>query len=284
MSVFDDLTADFLAKHPIDAAQFLERLPPEDAAALLSSCDIPAAAGSLAAMEPALGSRIVAAFEPGFRSRVANELHLDIAVGLLRRLGAAERGALLEAFPPRHRSLLERKLTFPEDTVGSLADPNVPALPDDLTVKQARRRIRDYAKSLQNEAYVLDRSQKLTGVLGLRELALASAGQGIRDLVRPAEQNLSARMQLDVLRNREVWRRHEALPVIDGDGVFVGALMRDAMEQYCSKSSAERAGVDASAVAFGLAELYWVGMTEFLGGLSSGLKISRPPDSEGGGA
>jgi Mg/Co/Ni transporter MgtE len=148
-------------------------------------------------------------------------------------------------------------------------DPLTATVPEDVTVEQARQRLRESPAHLYYYVYVLNREQRLVGVVGLRELFMAAGEQLVSTVMSSKVMSLSDRDPLVAVIAHPGWREFHAMPVVSEGGTFVGMIryrtLRRLAEAY------ERPG---SAVGFdtliALGELYWTGLVELFGGMSSG--------------
>jgi len=131
--------ADLLAReHPDEAAAELERLPPERVADFLSRQPPAGAADLLRRLDPRFAVRAAEPMDAATLAAAVDTLALDVAARLVRRLPDALRDAALAELEPARSRPLRRLLEFPENTAGALLDPEVLALAEDATARDAR--------------------------------------------------------------------------------------------------------------------------------------------------
>jgi Mg/Co/Ni transporter MgtE len=254
--------------HPAEVARLLGDLPPGGEAAALARLDDAAAAGVLARMSPPAGAGCLGALDPARGVAILSLLPPERAAALLRRIDAARRDALLTSLPGASR--LRPLLAHAEGTAAALMDPAVIALPDDLDLDEARRRVHRHAAQLALEVYLVDREQRLRGVVSLREL-LDPAGRGpLASLARPVEP-LAAGADVAAVSVHPGWNEHDSLPVVDEQGTYLGAVRHERLRQQQGAPGARRTRGGVEAVV-ALGELYWLGLS----GLVSGLASSGP--------
>lgn len=224
MDIETRLAEDLLEAHPVDAAQLVERLPALDVAGLLEKVETNVSAGVLQRMEPPLAAAVLAKLGAEKASAILAGMPLEVATLCLRKLEATAGEALVGAMPhPRARAL--RSLSrFPEGTAGSLMDPQVLALPHDLTAREALARVREAAGSARYNIYMVDREQVLVGVINVHELLLARPGDRLSELMKTQVHRLSARAGRHEIVSNPGWREVHALPVVDERGVYLGAV------------------------------------------------------------
>jgi magnesium transporter len=261
----------FVEMHPADAARVLERLAVADVAALFAQTPAASAAVVVAQMTPAAASDCLTAMEPSGAAAIVDRLPTDAAADLLRRMADANRTDLLSRLSPAEAAALRSVLAYPPDCAGAFMDPRAQAVPDDVTVADALARIRRAPHHLLYYVYVIDRSRRLAGVLDLRELMLARPGQVLADTMRRPVASVPASATRAALVAHPGWRDFHALPVVDRDSTFVGAIRYQTLRAL-EDAAGQRAGArDAMAAAFALGELYWLGLTGVLEGVASAI-------------
>jgi magnesium transporter len=270
------LVSEFLSSHPDDAARVLEHMPLDQAVAVLNEAPPAAGARSLSGMGPELASRCLANLEPAQGCAMIEALPAGAAAILLRRLAPERREALLRGIQAKTRERLELLLRYPEDTAGGIMDVLAATVPDDLSIEQVRQRLREFPAHLYYYVYVVGRDQALAGVVSLRELLVAGGDEPVRAVMKPNVVRVSDRVPLAAVLVHPGWRDFHALPVVSEDGVFVGMIRYKTVRRLAEESDAGQgpAGMDTL---FALGELYWTGLVELFGGMSSGTRGPRRP-------
>jgi magnesium transporter len=254
--------------HPGDAARVLERFTPEAASALLAQLAAPAAAAILEQMMPDRATECLARLPPDTAQSLLRELHLDSVAGLLRPVGEEAREAVLAAMDADRSEPLRRLLAHPEGTAGALMDPQVVALPDDLEAEAALRRVREAPQRALAYLYVVDRSRRLVGVTRLRELLRAPVGARLGAVMGAPVMRLHADDDRRAILVHPGWNEFHALPVVDAEGRFMGAVRYETLRRLEIEGAArDRDRVVSVAVSLG--ELYWMGLSGLVEGLGS---------------
>ncbi len=270
------LAGAFLTDHPGEAAQVLERLTGPAAAIPISRVTPGEAAAVVRGMAPSSGLGCLAHL-PAERAReIIAALPHDAALSLLRRADTEQRAAWLAGLVPAKAAMLESRLRHPADAAGALADPDVSAVFEDQTAADAIAQVRRAPGHALPYVYVVDRAQRLVGVVSLRDLMLAPprtalAALARRDVVRlPASTRGPAIL---VLASASALR---ALPVVDEDGALLGAVRHETLRRLEHEHAAgrERGAAVAAVLTFG--ELCWVGMAGIFGDLAAALAPGRP--------
>ncbi len=262
------MAARLIARHPGRAAAVLEALDPAPAATALAGCEARAAAGVLARMVPAAAAAVLATLRPERASALVDALDLDVAARLVRRLGSEAAEGLLASLSAGRARSLRTLLGFAEKTAGALMDPDVLALAEDLTAREAVERVREAARHARYNLYVVDREQRLVGVLNLRELLLAPPSARLAELMVRGPQHLRADADRVAVLSHPGWREVHALPVVDQAGGYLGAIryrtLRALEEELLGPRGADRDTAGA------LGELFAAGAAGVLDAFAGG--------------
>jgi len=265
------LAENFLEGHPADAALALERLSPEEAAAYLNGVPGRLAAESLRRMVASSAAECVAHLSPERLNPVLQALPLNSAAALLRRIDAPLRERLLAQAGADLASWLRRLLRYPEGSAGALMDPRALALPEDITVTEALARVRRAPRHALYYLYVVDRTQKLAGVLNLRELMLATPSNNLSAVIKRQVVSISPLADRTAIGEHPGWREVHALPVVDPDGLFLGALRYETLRQVEAAARPGRPAEGALSTVLTLGELCWVGLAGVLTDLTGSM-------------
>lgn len=267
MSGSETIAQQFLQDHPEDAASVLEGRPPDQAAALLDAVPTEVAAGALRRMTPAAAASCLGRLSSSTAAAIGAIFPAGQFAVLLRRLEPPVRESILTGMDSRPAAALQSLLQHPEDTAGALMDPNILVLAKDTRIEEAIHLLRTGPQTSTYYVYVVDRDQKLVGVLTMRELLHVQRQRTLGDLMHAPVARLGALANRREILDHPAWRVHHALPVVDDEGRFLGVIryetVRD-LEAALHRSDAEPLVLDT---ALRLGELMWIA----LGGLFIGL-------------
>jgi magnesium transporter len=231
MSLESRLEQELVRAHPDRAAAVLDRVPSGDSARVLAGVPAGQAAAVIARMAPHLGATALEQLRPERAAEVVALLDLNVASRLWRRFSDDRRAALMDILPSRVAAALRALLQFPEKTAGALMDPGVLALPGDLTAREALARVREVPEQVRYNLYVVDRDQVLVGVLNLRELLLARPQACLTDVMTRDPVRLVAQADQLVVVSHPVWKDVRAIPVVDDQGCYLGAVRYRTLRQ-----------------------------------------------------
>lgn len=262
MAATERLALVFLRDHPDDAARLLERAPAPDVASVLGSLSAAEGAEVFRHMGPTAAHECAAAMDDAAFAAIVEELPLDVAAATLRREPSARRTLVLDAVSSERRERLAAALAFPDNSAGSLADPLVLALPEDITIGDAQRAIRA-ARPSTPDVYVVSRDRVLTGVLAIHDLMAARTKDLLSAVMLPNPIRLDASADIATIAVHPAWREFDALPVVDAAGRLVGGIQHRALRRLDREKAAP-----VVAALVGLSELYWAGIAGVIASLA----------------
>ncbi len=258
-----------------DAAAVLHEVPAETAARAMHDMNIPYASDVLAHLVDAGKATAAAA--------IVKELTIDDSASIVRVMENERRQPLLDALPETVRDPIVRMLPYADGTAGSVMDPSVFRLTDDVLVADARTRLVRAARELLYYLYIVDREHRLVGVLDIPELMIARARDPVRVAMHREVDKISVFAPVALVREHAGWQRFHALPVVDEEDRLLGAIRYQTLrrlEREASKSGPAPANLTAGA----LAELFQLGTSGLVAGLaataSTNRDLSRPVVSE----
>lgn len=269
------LAENFVEDHPADAALIIERLAPETAAAYLDGLAPRFAAAVLQNIATANGGECLTRLSPARCGQVVSVMPLDRSAVLLRRLEEERREHVLRQLPVNLSVILERLLRYPENSAGALMDPLVLALSEDLTAREALTRVRRAPRHALYYLYIVDRAQKLVGVVNLRELMLASPRDILSAVMRREVIRIAALTDHVTIVEHPGWRDVHALPVVDERGLFLGALRYETLRRLEDENKAQPGAGGALSAMLTLGELWWLGLAGVLTDLTTSVGASR---------
>ncbi|MCC6302631.1 MAG: magnesium transporter [Gammaproteobacteria bacterium] len=263
------LTLSYLESHPLDAARTLERLPAATGARLLEAVPPELAARLLAAMSPRTAGACLREMPEFLGTRIQHAVPPVTMAHILKVARPEETRALLARLRLRDRMHVERLLYHPLDTVGAHMETVEFTLASDLSVGEALRRVRAYPPA-GNEVFVVDRSQRLVGVVDSIALIRGDGQKPLQALVRPAAARLSVHTTLAMTRAHPAWQTQRLLPVIEGDGILTGTISYRAVVEGTQLIGAHPPpNADFIDSLLNLAQIYWTALAELLHGLAT---------------
>lgn len=269
------LGATFAQTHPEDAARLLERQPRGVAASFLADLEPEWAAKVVDHMAPFTAAACLGTMANPRAVGIVSQLPVAVAARVLRQLPDPQ--PLLEALSRPSAEAVVKLLGFPEGTAGAVADPNVITVPDDITVSDAQKQLRQMPERVFRYVYVVDRGTRLVGVLDLGELLAAPGTEVVASVMQREPIRIAARADLMTVGADPAWLDYDALPVVDGSQLFLGVIRHRMLRRLARESAS---GVSGFTPLVGLAELYWTGFSRMLFGLGEATAGATGPQPE----
>lgn len=217
--------------HPADIAEIVSELDRPMGQALLQTLDTETIADTMEEMEPELQASMLSTLAPERAADVLEEMGPDEAADLLADVHPTEREKLLDLMEDEDAIEVQKLLAYPENTAGGIMTTEYVTIPDGLTAGEALDYLRKSPAAQEDEAlyyvYVLDEEQRLKGVVGLRELVLASPDTPVRDIMEKNVITVDPHKPQNEVGRLVAKYNLLAVPVVDQDNVMHGIVTVD---------------------------------------------------------
>jgi magnesium transporter len=177
--------------HPADIARILEGLPPEPRTTVWAQVDIQHMGEVLLELPEAVRTDLVKLMDDQALVAAAHTLDTDDIADLIPDLSDQVIAEILFALDKQDRQRLDAVLSYPDDTAGGLMNVDAITVRENITVEVVLRylRRRDELPEHTNRLFVVDRGDRLIGVLKVSKLLTADTQARVsqimeRDLVK----------------------------------------------------------------------------------------------------
>lgn len=215
-------------EHPADIAVLLDELSPEQAFIAFSLLPNESASEVLDETGSFVRSDLVEKVDDERLADLLEELPADDAVEFLEDLPDNVADRLLGLMEPEAVDDIRELLSYEEETAGRLMTRDVVALRRQWTVAETL----DYLRSLEDAEtlqylYVVDREDRLLGVVPLRLLVLSQPDTTIESIM--STEVVSVPVNIDQEDLADMVSRYDftAMPVVDLDGRLLGVVTVD---------------------------------------------------------
>jgi Mg2+ transporter MgtE len=215
--------------HPADVADILEQLTPGQRAAVFAHLDNEAAAETISELEDAFQADVIDDLSERRASDLLAEMSPDDAADIIGDLPYDKAERLLRLMGVEDASAIRGLLGYKEKTAGGIMTPEVTTVTEDMSVQDVIEHLR--AVSAEHESiyyvYVVEGANRLTGVVSLRDLLLASPDTRVEEL---AERELFTVGPDDDQEDvAEQMSKYDllAIPVVDEHGIVLGIVTVD---------------------------------------------------------
>lgn len=219
-----ELSLAFVESHPGDAARVLEHLSTDDATAFLKLLPVRLGAPVLRHMLPTSAARCLEQLDDETAAGLVRDLDAQTGSAMLRYVRQPRRDQLIAQLPTTAALAFRLLLTYPEDTVGAWINTHCLAVSPETPVSEALERLRQSPESAGTFLYVVDADWRLKGMAAITDLLRAGRGTAVAQTMQPARHHLSARASLAAAHQHQGWKEYHALPVLERQERFIGAL------------------------------------------------------------
>lgn len=214
---------------PADVGRDLSRRDVDDGRRILDALDERHGAQMLRAAHPRASALVLGSIDAERATRVMAFLPMDHRAAIVNVLDAGPRAKIEAALDPPERTAIEHLLSHTPSSVARLMTPRAWRVPDTATVGDAMTVLREHSDDIEVAAncYVVDGTERLVGVVALRELAVLPATKAIGDVM--VRDPIAVTEETERGDAAEIVRTHEflSLPVVDKAGKFVGVVRVD---------------------------------------------------------
>lgn len=225
--------------HPVDRAEAFADLDDQDQAAILPQLDINDTADLLEELDDEEAADVAETLSTPFLADILDAMEPDEAADVLGDLPprlAADALAEME-----ESANVIPLLVFPDETAGGLMTTHLLTLAPEITTAEAIEYLRQTTLGSDTPyyLYVVEKSLKLLGVIGLRDLVIADPKRRIREIMDPDV--ISAKTDLDQEDVARLMIRYDlaAMPVVDDAGSLRGVITYDDLVDVIEEEATE---------------------------------------------
>jgi len=213
-------------KDPFDSADALEEFEPIEAGKLITELPTLTAVKIFESLRPRAIIEIVESLDDKDVEEIFKQMDTEDVVDVLERSTDDETDEILEILDKSTKLNIDRRLSYPEDSVGRQMSEEVAKISTGLTVKDALKELKSLHNNVEDLIYVysVDKENRLTGVISFREIVFANEDDLIKNVMiqDPVFVNPSSDQEeaAGLIRQYELL----ALPVIDKDNKLIGQI------------------------------------------------------------
>ncbi len=219
--------------HPVDLADILEELEPEQRLAIFSELDTEQASDTLEEVEPRVQRELVSAMSVERVAELVNDMTPGQAADIVAVLPTDDMEAILEHVDAEDATKIRALVEEHEDSIVNFSTTHYIAFPPETTVGEVIGRYRDVAKDadLAMYIYVLDAKGALLGVLDIVELLQANPTDRLDEIM--VTNIVSLEEDATLADASKLFERYSfrAIPILGEGEVMKGAIpYRDIMQ------------------------------------------------------
>ena len=218
---------------PFDSADVIEEFEPEEGATLTEVLPTDLAINLFSRLRPRAVIDILEYLNTSTATKIFESLDTEDTVDILERSTEEESTELLNILSKSTRLNIDRRLTYPEDSVGRLMSEVVAMLDVKTTVGKSLLELKSLHNNIADLIYVylVNNSKELVGVVSFRELVFADEDMLIEEVM--IQNPISVNVKTDQEEAARLIKQYEllALPVVSDSNKLIGqATVTDALD------------------------------------------------------
>lgn len=226
---------------PYDISQIIGELEEVEKLRLIPSLPIPVAAESLEYLEPEIQYDILDQLEISVSSLLLKQMSSDAVVDMLLAIHPYQAERLLRLLPDDYRQQINRLMSYPEYTAGSLMTVDYISARAYWNCDRTLRHIRKvgHEAELISYVYVTNVRGELVGVVSLKEIILANLDTPIEEIATVELISVPAEMEQEEVA--KILSRYDlyALPVVDTQKRLIGIITHDDVVDVLEEEATE---------------------------------------------
>tara|TARA_B100000035_G_C21036116_1_gene571069 strand:- start:5753 stop:7183 length:1431 start_codon:yes stop_codon:yes gene_type:complete len=220
--------------HSADVAFILESLPLDDRLIVWDLVRADRDGEILLEVSDSVRQTLIADMDSTELLAAAEQLDTDEIADIAADLPEDVLQDLLQSLDSNNREMLESALSYPEDQVGALMDFDIVTIRDDISLEVALRYLRKIKKlpELTDKLFVVNRSQKILGVLSLKKIVVNEPELMVKDVM--AQDAVLFKDSDDAAEAAKAFERYDLVtaPVVNDQNKLVGRITVDAVMDY----------------------------------------------------
>lgn len=227
-----------------DAFALLEHLEQTELTRLMDVLGDESLGGLLAELDERDAADILGRMSHQHAADVLEELEPDDAADIVIAMAdddPAQAEAVLQEMAPDDAAEIRELMTYGDDTAGGMMTPEFIAVYPELRADETVRALRELAAEFEqvHYVYVIDRAERLLGVLSLHRLVLSRPETPVAELMAPDTWSVNAHDDQEVAARIVSDRDLLALPVVDDDGRLIGIITHDDIDEILEEEATE---------------------------------------------
>ena len=227
-----------------DALELLEDLSGRELSRLFAFLGEDVLGALLARLDHRDAARILTRMSATQAADLLEAIGPDDATDIVQVINASDPESvenILIAMEPEEAAEIRELLPYGEDTAGGLMTPEFVAAFPELHADETVTALRKLAGEVENVqyVYVIDREEKLLGVLPLYRLVLSAPDTPIGELMSEDIWSVRADEDQEVAARIVTERSLLALPVVDDNGKLLGIITRDDIDEIIEDEATE---------------------------------------------
>ena len=243
-------TTDLLSElHPADIAEAINNLDKKKKRKIFYLLDVETAAEVIVKIDGTSRRQILYDISRDKLTRIVDDMETDDAADIIGSLPNDQAESILKEIDQEDSREVKKLLQYDKETAGGIMQTELVSVRDSVYVEDAINHIRSFGPQVEDfhNIFVTDEGDKLTGILPLRKLILATPETKISDIM--TVQPIKVDVHVDQEEVAKVIQKYDlvSIPVTDNAGTLLGRItiddVVDVIEEETSEDILKMAGM-----------------------------------------
>ncbi|HWI53315.1 MAG TPA: magnesium transporter [Symbiobacteriaceae bacterium] len=230
-------------QHEADVAEWLEELTDEEREIIFGLMEAERAAEVLGELELETQADVITDLDPEKAGEILDEMPTDEAADLLAELTPEEQGEILNEMEAEEAADVRELLGHESDTAGGIMTTDYITVQQEMTAEEAIEHLREVGPDAETiyYVYVVNATERLVGVMSLRDLIVAPPYRSVREIMRTKV--LTVYVDQDQEEVAKTVSKYDlmAIPVVDRENRLVGVITVDDVIDVLEEEATEDA-------------------------------------------
>ncbi len=227
--------------HPADIAEFVKFLLPDEKKFVFSLLDTATAADVIVELDEDTRQLILQKIQSNRITEIVDDLETDDAADIIDVLPDDIAQEVLEKIDEEDAEDIQRLMRYHEESAGGIMQAELVSVSKNANISTAIEEIRAMSGEMEDihNVFVVDKDEKLVGVLPLRKLILASPKSKIFSIMD--KDPISVTADLDQEEVARIFKKYDlvAMPVVDTHERLLGRITVDDIVDIIEEEATE---------------------------------------------
>ncbi len=238
---FNELKKQLENKNIADIAMLFEDIEDKDKIILFKLLNKDIAAEVFSYLNPDMQETIITAIKDSDIQNIMKELYLDDATDFIQEMPANVVKRVLKNVDNKTREQINKLLSYPDNSAGSIMTTEFIDLKSNLTVSEAFEKIRRKANDSETvyTIYITDEYRKISGVVSIRDLLIAKNDAKLKDIMETNVITANTLTDKEDIANMFSKYDFYTLPILDNEQRLVGIVTADDVMEVIQDEATE---------------------------------------------
>ena len=218
------LAEDYLRQYPDEAVKYLEGENPKTIGKILDAMEPKRAGSFINRLTPTARIQILRGVSGPHCAEIFESVDPVKMVVALSQLKKAEVTRILESVSERHRRELVELMNYPPDSAWHYMDGDILTFQPSETAGEALQRLRASGTRNTSRFYLVNADGILSGVVRIRDIALATPDQTLGELAQRAPAEVTPIENAEEVMRLFDESKTSSIPVVTSEGRLLGAI------------------------------------------------------------